>query len=113
MKPKARQKNNALLLDFCVEQTLEIKLLVLNESVRAVDRFNQERRLTSGTAAAEIVKKIWTRKRFWETLCPLINKRINPFPLQFCQISTLKVLFEILRKKDVSNQYTKYGFFHL
>lgn len=57
MKPKARQKNNALLLDFCVGQISEIKLLVLNESVQAVDRFSQGRRLTQGAAAAEIVKE--------------------------------------------------------
>lgn len=34
MKPKARQKNKALLLGFCVGQAIEIKLLVLNASVQ-------------------------------------------------------------------------------
>lgn len=57
MKPKERQKSNALLLDFYVGHTLEIKLLLLNESVQAVDRFSQEMRLTQGTAAAEIVNE--------------------------------------------------------
>lgn len=44
-------------MDFCGGETLEIKLLVLNESVQAVDRFSQGRRLTQGAAAAEIVKE--------------------------------------------------------